>query len=86
MSKQTAMQEMHDWLNDKWSDPSKLISCLEVMDKIEELLHKEKEQIVDAHGVKHKKSIKQGVDFWESTNGEQYYNETYTNGTNRIES
>jgi hypothetical protein len=48
MSKQTAMQEMHDWLNEKWSDPGKLISCFEVMNKIEELLPKEKQQIVQA--------------------------------------
>jgi hypothetical protein len=85
MKKQTAMQEMHDWLNDKWSDPGKLISCLEVMDKIEELLPKEKEQIEAALNVGHC-IANQDERYKHIQTTEQYYNETYANGTNRIES
>lgn len=48
MSRQTAMQEMHEWLADKWSDPGKLLSCNDVCMKIEELLPIEKRQIIDA--------------------------------------
>ena len=73
MSKQTAMQEMHDWLNDKWSDPGKLISCHEVMVKIEELLPKEKEQIKDGYKQGYKDSehrVYKPV---------TYYKEAYTN-------
>jgi hypothetical protein len=73
MKKQTAMQEMHDWLVDKWNDPGKLISCLEVMNKIEELLNKEKEQIKDAYKQGYKDS--EHKVFKPIT----YYNETYIN-------
>jgi hypothetical protein len=37
----------------------------------------EKEQIIEAHGVKTFQGCKQGVDFWTQKGGEQYYNETY---------
>jgi hypothetical protein len=43
---QTAMQQLHNWAVDKWSDPGKLISLLEVVEKIEEILIIEKEQIM----------------------------------------
>jgi hypothetical protein len=86
MNKQTAMQEMHDWLVDKWSDPSKLISCLEVMNKIEELLPKEKEQIKDAYKQGYrdgehdgKSCVNNAKDISEFSNSETYYNETYAN-------
>lgn len=62
------MQEMNEWLNDRWSDPSKLISCIEVYDKIQELLPKEKQQIVDAAETQTEKSEITGLD---------YYNQTY---------
>jgi hypothetical protein len=45
----TAMQEFEKWLNDKWSDPNKLISCAEVSRKIDELIIKEEIQIMQAH-------------------------------------
>jgi hypothetical protein len=44
MRRKTAMQELHSWLVDKWSDPSKMLSCHEVCLKIEELLPIEKQQ------------------------------------------
>jgi hypothetical protein len=37
----------------------------------------EKEQIMDAHGIKTFRTIKMGLDVYEQINGEQYYNETY---------
>jgi hypothetical protein len=37
----------------------------------------EKEQIIEAHGVKTFQGCKQGVDFWTQKGGEQYYKETY---------
>jgi hypothetical protein len=73
MKKQTAMQEMKKWVSEKWSDPGQLISCLEVMNKIEELLPKEKEQIKDAYKQGYKDS--EHKVFKPIT----YYKETYTN-------
>jgi len=71
----TAMQELHEWAVDKWSDPSRLISLYEVVNKIGEMLQKEKEQIVNAYKEGCSDSI---LD--ESTDeerAEQYYSETY---------
>ena len=73
----TAMQELHEWAVDKWSDPSRLISLYEVVNKIGEMLQKEKDQIVNAYKEGCSDSI---LD--ESTDeerAEEYYNETYTN-------
>jgi DNA-binding NtrC family response regulator len=73
----TAMQELHEWAVDKWSDPSRLISLYEVVNKIGEMLQKEKEQIVNAYKEGCSDSI---LD--ESTDEERaegYYGETYTN-------
>jgi len=73
----TAMQELHEWAVDKWSDPSRLISLYEVVNKIDEMLQKEKDQIVNAYKEGCSDSI---LD--ESTDeerAEKYYNETYTN-------
>jgi len=44
----TAMQELHEWAVDKWSDPSRLISLYEVVNKIGEMLEKEKNQLEKA--------------------------------------
>ena len=37
----------------------------------------EKEQIINAHGIKSKRGFHQGVDYYEITTGEEYYNNTY---------
>jgi hypothetical protein len=37
----------------------------------------EKEQIVDAYGVKHFEGREDGIDFWKEVTGEEYYKETY---------
>jgi hypothetical protein len=69
MSKQTAVEwlveEIHKNLN--WI-PTHMI---------EQAKQIEKEQIIEAHGVKTFQGCKQGVDFWTQKGGEQYYNETY---------
>jgi type 1 glutamine amidotransferase len=72
----TAMQELHEWAVDKWSDPSRLISLYEVVNKIGEMLQKEKEQIVNAY----KEGCFDGGFFdekWDEERAEEYYNETY---------
>ena len=72
----TAMQELHEWAVNKWSDPSRLISLYEVVNKIGEMLEKDKQHIITAY--------KQGCSdsiLDESTDeerAEEYYNETYT--------
>lgn len=59
----------------KWGDkmmlehPMKTLSFAEAIDKAEELLAMEKEQIIDAWDV--------GKDSFSSMSAEQYYNETY---------
>jgi hypothetical protein len=37
----------------------------------------EKQQIMNAYGIKTFRTIKMGLDVYEQINGEQYYNETY---------
>jgi hypothetical protein len=73
----TAMQELDEWLTNKWSDPSKLIPCSEVSDMIDRLIKKEKEQIINAQ----MNVLGGGNDpRWKELHGkiaEQYYNETF---------
>ena len=45
----TAMQELHEWAVNKWSDPSRLISLYEVVNKIGEMLEKDKQHIITAY-------------------------------------
>ena len=40
-------------------------------------LEMEKQQIMNAYGIKTFRTIKMGLDVYEQINGEQYYNETY---------
>ncbi len=46
-------------------------------DTIEQAIEMEKQQIIKAHGIKRTRGEIQGISFWESKTGEQYYNETY---------
>jgi hypothetical protein len=78
MSRQTAMQEMHEWLADKWSDPGKMLSCYDVCMKIEELLPIEKRQIIDAWVNGNDNEPKETTEHF----AEQYYNQTYKGGEN----
>jgi L-ribulose-5-phosphate 3-epimerase UlaE len=67
----TAMQELTDWIS--VNDITLKVSLYnnELINKINNLLEKEKEQIVNAHGLKY-------YDIGEVTiTGEEYYNQTY---------
>lgn len=72
MSK-TAMQEFIEWGNQMIGDyPSNKLNFYEAIDKAEELLEVEKEQIVEAY--------KEGMDYTTDQNikeAEQYYQKTY---------
>lgn len=73
MKKQTAMQQLIEWGTQMIGDhPAKTLSFYEAIDKAEELLEVEKEQIIDAR--------QDGVDVvfkGYSISNEDYYNETY---------
>jgi hypothetical protein len=74
MKKQTALQQFIEWGNQMIGDhPAKTLSFYEAIDKAEELLEVEKEQIVDAY--KHNSMIRT------ISKAEQYYNETYNTDT-----
>ncbi len=60
------MQELMDYLNE-----DEFTGICDIRDRIEELLEKEKEQIIQAHGLKY-------YDIGEVTiTGENYYNQNY---------
>jgi 6-phosphogluconate dehydrogenase (decarboxylating) len=67
----TAMQELIEWVN--VNDLKLKISLYnnELIDKLKELLEKEKDQIIDASN-----SAFEDKTTW----GERYYNQTYNNG------
>jgi hypothetical protein len=44
---------------------------------IQQAKEMEKQQIIDAHGIKSKKGFHQGIDFYEITTAEEYYNKTF---------
>ena len=80
MSKQTAVE---------WLVEQLLANGLLRLTKDEHSVYKElkeqakameREQIIEAHGMKTERDIKCGVDFWHVKHGEQYYNETYKGG------
>jgi hypothetical protein len=74
----TALQQLIEWGNQMIGDhPAKTLSFYEAIDKAEELLEVEKEQIVDAWNggdYAYFYSKETGRDF---SDGEEYYNETY---------
>lgn len=65
----TAIQELIDYLNE-----DEFTGICDIRDRVEELLEKEKEQIIQAHidGFDHIV-----VDFKKQEYAEQYYNQTY---------
>ena len=70
--KQTALQQLIAWGDERLkAEPMKTLSFAEAIDKAEELLEMEKEQIINAHieGQPFATTI--------SAKAEQYYNETY---------
>lgn len=55
----------------------------EIIEYVNQAKEMEKQQIIDAYGVKVKHSIEQGTTVYTRTFGEQYYNEKFKyNGTN----
>jgi hypothetical protein len=76
----TAMQELIEWGDEMLLKyPQKNLGFGEVIDKSEELLEKEKEQIIDAYKNGY------GVSFIDGDNRnfsrpQEYYNQTYNNG------
>lgn len=75
------MNELRDIININYTHVSMVpetqaiftykIALKEILDKINELLEKEKEQIIDAHGLRYSDITE------ETVNGEEYYNQTY---------
>lgn len=77
MGKQTAMQEMLQWVRKTF--PMDLDTPIMIEDKIESLLLKEKQQIIDAHF----EGWGDAYDYLkdetsEARQAEDYYNETYS--------
>lgn len=71
--KQTAVEWLEEQLN-KIFISNEIQQTKHLFEQAKEM---EKQQIINAHGVKTKRGERQGISFWESKNGEQYYNETY---------
>jgi hypothetical protein len=81
MAQQTAVE----WLIDRLVDGSikfeetemGFLIAMKNGDEIEQAKEMEKEQLIKAHGTKVLRTIKQGIDIYETISGEKYYNETY---------
>ena len=80
--KQTALQTLIEWGDRMMKEqPMKLLSFADAIDKAEELLEMEKEQIIDSFGIgAHYKST--SLIGYHSM-AEQYYNETYKTHVNK---
>lgn len=78
MENKTAMQTLIEW-GDKMmlENPMKTLSFAEVIDKAQELLDMEKDQIEDAHIEGQRVFDKHPHTQWTNDQAEQYYNETY---------
>lgn len=48
-----------------------------IRDIVQQAKAMEKQQIIEAHGIKENHGWKDGISFWKATTGEQYYNITY---------
>ncbi len=74
LKKQTALEWLYTQLNE-----------LSTRDEVADLIYKledqakamEKDQIIEAHGLKRVHHVQQGVDYWVSTCGLEYYDQTY---------
>ena len=67
----TAMQELHKHFIDEWSSPSDFWNPSKVIDKVESMIEKEKEQIKDAYNDAY------FGDAYKYKDSEEYYNQTY---------
>lgn len=85
MSKQTALQQFIEWGNQMMQDnPIKLLSFGEAIDKAEELLQVEKEQIKEDYNQGYRDGEEDAqdcnivnMDVSKFANAENYYDETY---------
>jgi hypothetical protein len=66
------LQELHPGLFNIYSEDGR-----NFINHFHKFLAIEKQQIIDAHGIKSKTGFHQGIDFYEITTGEEYYNKTY---------
>jgi len=74
MAQQTAMQNLIAWGDEMLLKyPQKILSFAEAIDKAQELLQIEMEQIKETYDV----AYQHGCDHKEITSGNIYYNETY---------
>ena len=73
MKKQTAVE----WLQEQLNPDMKTMQGVIIQELLEQAKAMEKEQIIEAHGIKREHDIKMGLDFWKVHHGEAYYNETY---------
>lgn len=72
MAQQTAMQELYQHFLDAWSSPGDCWNPGKVIDKVESMIKKEKEQIIQAFDIACED---------EDRIGEEYYNEAYDRAT-----
>ena len=79
LENQTALQQafselekMHPGLFNIYSEEGR-----NFINHFHKFLEIEKEQIINAHGIKSKTGFHQGIDYYEITTGEEYYNNTY---------
>ena len=75
-TKQTALQTLITWGDEMMKEhPMKTLSFAEAIDKAEELLEMEKEQIIDAYVECWKENMPDGYECKQSA--DEYYKETY---------
>jgi hypothetical protein len=53
-------------------------------EEIQHFKQMEKEQMIEAHGIKESHGAEGSRNFWQQTTGEQYYNETYGGNNSEI--
>ena len=68
-----------EWLEDKLNSvkPTQFCSIETIKEWIKQAKEMEKQQIIDAHGIKTTHGFENGMSWWNQKSGEQYYNETY---------
>jgi hypothetical protein len=76
MNEKTLEQTAVEWLVEQLA-PSVSLQQKYIDELLEQAKEMEKQQIIDAYGVKVKHSIEQGTTVYTKTFGEQYYNETF---------
>lgn len=75
---QTALQTLITWGDEMMKEqPMKLLSFADAIDKAEELLEMEKEQLIDAHIEGQRVFDEHPHTQWTNDQAEQYYKETY---------